>query len=54
MQIGSLKFQQISFLVASGVGHGSAVSQEDGLLPTALFRRVFVSYSDHFVVLDPQ
>lgn len=54
MQIGSLKFQQISFLVTSGVGHGSAVSQEDGLLPTALFRRVFVSYSDHFAVLDPQ
>jgi hypothetical protein len=25
----------------------------DGLLPTVLFQRVFMSYTDHYVVLDP-
>jgi hypothetical protein len=27
---------------------------EDGLLPTALFHRVFLSYAGHFAVLDPK
>jgi hypothetical protein len=25
----------------------------DGLLPTVLFRRVYISYADRFVVLEP-
>ena len=25
----------------------------DGLLPTAIFRRVYISYADRFVVLEP-
>jgi hypothetical protein len=54
MRIGPLNFQQISFVVPSGLWQGSPVSQVDGLLPTILFRRVFVSYADHFAVLDPQ
>ncbi len=31
-----------------------AVRMEDGVLPTALFRRVFVSYRDRMAVLDPR
>ena len=27
---------------------------EDGLLPTGLFKRVFVSHADHFVIFDPR
>jgi hypothetical protein len=54
MQIGSLNFQQISFVVPSGLWQTSTVSQVDGLLPTTLFRHVFVSYTDHFVILDPR
>ena len=26
----------------------------DGLLPTALFDRVFISYAEHFVIFDPR
>jgi hypothetical protein len=26
----------------------------DGVLPTALFRRAFISYSDRFAVLEPR
>jgi predicted aspartyl protease len=29
-------------------------SREDGLLPTQLFQRVFVSYSNQFAILDPR
>jgi hypothetical protein len=29
------------------------MSTEDGLLPTVLFRRLFISYALRFVVLDP-
>ena len=25
----------------------------DGLLPTVLFRRVYISYADRFVILEP-
>ena len=28
--------------------------REDGLLPTVLFRRVFISGVDHYVVFDPR
>jgi hypothetical protein len=54
MQIGSLNFQQISFVVPSGLWQSSTVNQVDGLLPTTLFRRVFFSYADHFAILDPR
>jgi hypothetical protein len=50
MEIGTLAFHQISFL-------GLRVTDTpkvavDGLLPTALFRSVYISYSDRFVVLE--
>ncbi len=54
VRIGSLDLQQISFVVPSSVGMSSRTRQVNGLLPTALFWRVFVSYADHFVVLDPR
>ena len=51
MEIGTLAFHQISFL-------GLTVTDTpklavDGLLPTALFRRIYISYTDRFVVLEP-
>ena len=54
MQIGLLRFHGISFVAPSRLWQSSAASQVDGLLPTALFWRVFVSYADHFAVLDPR
>ena len=29
-------------------------AREDGVLPTQMFRRVFVSYTNQFAVLDPK
>jgi hypothetical protein len=52
MQIGTLTYHQISFVTLAGRGNASRV-ELDGLLPTGLFRRVFISYADHFIVLVP-
>ena len=32
----------------------SVESRVDGLLPTAIFKRVFISYSSHFAILEPR
>jgi hypothetical protein len=53
MQIGSLSLQQVSFAVPAESGENALTSKEDGLLATVLFRRVFITYADRFVVLDP-
>jgi hypothetical protein len=53
MQIGSLRMQQVSFAVPSDFSENALTSREDGLLTLVLFRRVFISYADRFVVLDP-
>jgi Aspartyl protease len=53
MQIGSFNIQQVSFAAPADSGENALTSKEDGLLTTGLFRRVFISYADRFVVLDP-
>jgi Aspartyl protease len=53
MQIGSLNIQQVSFAAPADARENALTSKQDGLLNTVLFRRVFISYSDRFVVLDP-
>ena len=53
IQIGSLNIPQVSFVAPAESGENTLTSKEDGLLTTALFRRVFISYADSFVVLDP-
>jgi hypothetical protein len=53
MQIGSLNIQQVSFAAPTESGENVLTSKQDGLLTTVLFRRVFISYADRFVVLDP-
>ena len=53
MQIGSINMQRVSFAVSAGSAENALTSREDGLLTTVLFRRVFISYADRFVVLDP-
>jgi hypothetical protein len=52
MQIGILAFRQISFVTLAGTGKDLPKVEVDGLLPTVLFRRVFFSYADRFVVLE--
>jgi hypothetical protein len=53
MEIGILAFRQISFATITGTGRDIPKVGVDGLLPTVLFRRVYISYADGFVVLEP-
>jgi hypothetical protein len=53
MQIGSLNIPHVSFAAPADSRENELTSQQDGLLTTVLFRRVFISYADRFVVLDP-
>ena len=51
MQIGTLTFHQISFVTPAARKDIPKV-EVDGLLPTAIFRCVYISYADRFVVLE--
>jgi hypothetical protein len=53
MRIGTLTLHQISFVSPVATGKDIPKVEGDGILPTALFRRVYISYADRFVVLDP-
>jgi hypothetical protein len=53
MQIGTLTFHQIHFVTPASTAMNVPKIEVDGLLPTALFRRVYISYADRFVVLEP-
>ena len=45
---------RISFVTPVNPGKNIPNREEDGLLPTLLFQRVFISGPDHFVVFDPR
>ncbi len=52
IQVGPHSIQQVPFVIPvdTGIKHGK--TDVDGLLPTVLFKRVFVDYSDQYVVLE--
>jgi hypothetical protein len=52
MRIGSRTLSAVPFATPVSRGKDVPNRQADGLLPTMLFRRVFISGSDHFVVFD--
>lgn len=52
IQIGLHSFHQISFVALVAAGKDIPSAEINGVLPTALFHRVFISYADHFAVLD--
>ena len=54
VRIGTLICHQLSFVTLTGNNdrHASKI-QVDGLLTTGLFRRVYISCADRFIVLEP-
>ena len=54
VRIGSRVTRQVAFLLPASTGRKVIGAGEDGLLPTALFKRVFISYADHFVIFAPR
>ena len=53
VRFGTQKEMQIAFATPVGNSHLYSKTGEDGVLPTMLFKKVFISAADHFVMLDP-
>jgi gag-polyprotein putative aspartyl protease len=53
MRIGNILFPQITFSTLLGTNRDVYKGKADGLLPTGLFRSVYIGYADRFVVLVP-
>jgi Aspartyl protease len=53
MKIGSLELPRVPFFSLTGIQKDARVKGFDGVLPTGLFRRIFIGYADRFVILDP-
>jgi Aspartyl protease len=53
IQVGLYSLQQISFVAPVAGDQDIPDAGIDGVLPTALFARAFISYADRFAVLEP-
>ena len=52
MSVGGETIRQVTFVQTMNAVGGAQQAREDGVLPTHMFRRVFVSYVNQFVILD--
>jgi hypothetical protein len=53
MQIGAHTLNHVYFVTPVSVEQNTPKMETDGLLPTVLFQRVFISEANHYVVFDP-
>jgi hypothetical protein len=54
MRLGGHIVRQVSFVTPASGLQSLPDREEDGILATVLFQRVFVSHSDRFVIFDPR
>jgi len=54
LKIGRRTLSQVALVKLANQGKNLPKGEVDGLLPTNLFRSIYISYADHFVVLDPR
>jgi hypothetical protein len=54
LRIGTRTMSRIPFVTPATAGKDIPGREEDGLLPTLLFQRVFICAADHYVILDPR
>jgi hypothetical protein len=54
MRIGIRTLSHVYFVTPVSVEQNFPAMEADGVLPTMLFQRVFISGSDHYVVFDPK
>ena len=54
VHIGARLLREITFISPVTTHKRASFLGEDGLLPTALFQRVFINYADRYVVFDPR
>ena len=54
MRIGSRVIRKVPFVTPARRSQNVPDREEDGILATVLFQRVYVSHSDRFVIFDPK
>ena len=54
MKLGSRLVRKVPFVTPANGSQNVPDREEDGILPTVLFQRVYVSHSDRFVIFDPR
>lgn len=54
VKIGSLELTGVTFVSFSRTQEDARAKGFDGVITMGLFRRVFISYADHFAVLEPR
>ena len=54
MRVGTRTFRKVSFVTPIITAQNIPGREEDGLLATVLFQRVFISHTDRYVILDPK
>ena len=54
MRLGSRIVRKLSFVTPASGSNNVPDREEDGILATVLFQRVYVSHSDRFVIFDPR
>jgi len=54
MRLGSRIVRKVPFVTPANVSQHVPNREEDGILATVLFQRVYVNHSDRFVIFDPR
>ena len=54
LRIGGRTVSQVPFVTPVSVGSDVPKRDEDGLLPTVLFQRVFISFAGRFITINPR
>jgi hypothetical protein len=54
VKIGALELHRVPFFSFAGMQKDAMAKGFDGVLPTQLFRRVFIDHADNFAVLEPR
>jgi hypothetical protein len=54
VRIGNRVLREVHFMTPVHSDWDVPERDEDGMLPTLLFQRVFVSHADHYVIFDPR
>ena len=54
MRLGSRIVRKLHFVTPASGSQNVPDREEDGILATVLFQRIYVSHSDRFVIFDPK
>jgi hypothetical protein len=54
IKVGTRTLSQIQFVTPVSASPSLPNLEEDGLLPTVLFQRVFICFADHYIIFDPR